>query len=542
MNTKRITIVLIAGFYIFSCSISASQEYSVVKVWPEVPQGWHFNHPRGVAVDKADNVYIGDGENYCVKKFDTEGRFITQWGSPGPGERQFQGIFNVKMGGSGIVYVLSGRIQKFTTSGEFIGIFERTAPDADTIKMTIDLTADDKGNILILAVDFRLPAYRTYGVRVEKYSQEGKFISQWGAEGGSGDGQLQLPAGIAVDAKGDIYITDGANHRVQKFDSSGKFLTKWGAWGRGDGLFNRPAGIAIDESGNVWVVDRDFVQKFTPEGKFLARWSTTKYWRSRIALDSHSNVYVTCEGANAVMKFDKAGNVLSEWNSAGRDGVRFKTPGSIVMDPSGNIVVADVGRGRIQKLTPEGPFVSVGGPAPWCGICDLSTDASGNLYIAWEGSDEIQKYDPNGKLICRWGSTGSDDGQFKNPQAVAVAYSANVYVADTGNNRVQKFTLDGTFLLKWGTEGTGDGQFCNMFFIAADDLGNVWVGDQLGKNGTHRMQKFDSSGRFQASWTRRIMTPPPTLNVYTAALAVDAFGNSYYAFETRIDKYDAEGT
>ena len=103
----------------------------------------------------------------------------------------------------------------------------------------------------------------------------------------------------------------------------------------------------------------------------------------------------------------------------------------------------------------------------------------------------MQKYDRDGKLICRWGGTGSGDGQFQFASAIAVDPSGNVYVADIDNCRVQKFTTDGKFLAKWGTEGTGDGQFDGAFFIAADGSGNVWVGDQLG-NGTHRMQKFDA--------------------------------------------------
>jgi len=542
MIIKRTLTLLLVGFVMFSCSISASQEYHVVKIWPEVPQGWHFYHPTGVAVDKSDNIYIGDKDNYCIKKFDSEGRFITQWGKPGAGDGQISEIMNIRVDCLGVVYVIGvSKIQKFTASGEFIGIFERTAPDADKIKGVFDLAIDSQGNILIFAVDFRLPPYRSYGVRVEKYSPEGEFISQWGADGGSGDGQLQLPYGIAVDAKGDIYIADGANHRVQKFDSSGKFLTKWGAWGWGDGLFNRPTGIAIDESGNVWVVDDFVVQKFTPDGEFLAKWETTKNGRSRIALDSQSNVYVTCEGANAVMKFDKTGKVLSEWNSTGDEDVRFSEPGSIVMHPTGHIVVADTRRNRIQRLTSEGRFVSIGGYAPYYLISGLATDSSGNLYVAWRGSDEIQKYDPKGRLICRWGSNGSDEGQFRDPVAISVGPSGNVYVADAGNNRVQKFASDGMFLAKWGTEGTGDGQFHKLFFVAADSLGNVWIGDELGNNGTHRMQKFDANGKFMAKWTKKTMTPPPTRSLYTAAVTVDSFGNSYYAFENRIEKYDTEG-
>jgi len=494
MSTKRTIILLLVSFGIFSDSAPANEVYQVVKVWPEAPHGWHFYLPQGVAVDKSGNVYIGDWGNYCMKKFDAEGRFITQWGSPGQRDGQFYRICSVTVGGSGIVYVVDrvpdkwqhNRIQKFTPYGQFIGTLERTAPDADTIKVPIDLATDDKGNVLVLAVDHTWGFLRNSGVRIEKYSRDGEFISQWGADGGTGDGELHRPQAIAVDAKGDIYIADGGNDRVQKFDSSGKFLTKWGTYGEGDGLFRNPLSIALDKVGDVYVLDSSSVQKFTPEGKFLARWKTELSGR-RIALDSHSNAYVTCENDSRVRKLDNTGNLISEWGISSTLAVggapvgdgRFLWPASIAIDPSGHVIITDFSNRSIQRFTSEGQFVSAWGGGTWFGVSDLSTDPPGNLYVACPESDEVQKYDPNGKLICRWGSTGSGDGQFQYPRFIAVGPSGNVYVADTIDCRVQKFSSDGKFLAKWGTKGTEDGQFSGLFFMAVDGSGNVWVGDQL---------------------------------------------------------------
>jgi len=546
MTAKKALIVL-AVLGIFSGPIEENEKYHVVKIWPEAPRGFHFYKPKGVAVDKSGNVYIGDSGNYRVKKFDSEGRFITQWGSPGQKDGQFNTIGSIKVDSSGTVYVLDtdfgkwehNRIQKFTTYGQFIGTLERTAPDADTIKLPIDVAFDDKGNVLVLAVDYVPVKNRTYGVRIEKYSRDGEFISQWGADAGSGDGQMQRPSAIDVDAKGNIYITGINNSRVQKFDASGKFITKWGARGKEDGLFLGGArSIAFDKMGNIYVLDYNSVQKFTPAGEFLARWKTKGQQASRLALDSHSNVYVTDQNSHAVAKLDHKGNVISQWGCAGTGDGRFSMPGSIAVNPSGHTFVADLWNYRIQRFDSDGKFLSHWGAEHWFAIQGLASDASGNLYVACGGSDEVQKHDPNGRLICRWGSTGSGDGQFQFPTAIAIVPSGNVYVADSDNCRVQKFTDDGKFLAKWGTEGTGDGQFNGAFFIAVDGSGNVWVGDQLG-NGTHRMQKFDANGKFLTKWTRKIMTPPAS--GYTGAVAVDSAGNSFYAFESRIEKYDAKG-
>ncbi len=546
----RLMVTAVLGMFL--SAVQAEEAYRIARIWPEAPQGWHFFKPHGVAVDKSGNVYIGDSGNYRVKKFDPEGRFITQWGSPGQANGQFNTISSVKLDGSGIVYVFdtdfgkwqNNRIQKFTPYGQFVGMLKRTTPDADTIKLPIDLAADDKGNVLVLAVDYRPKPNLTCGVRVEKYARDGEFLSQWGAEAGSGDGQFQRPGAIAVDTEGNIYISEWNNGRVQKFDSSGKFLAKWGALGassrEGDGVFRGGArSVAIDEAENLYVLDYNSVQKFTPEGKFLARWKTPGDQARRLAVDSHSNVYVTCENSHEVIKLDANGNVVSQWGCAGAGDGLLGLPGSIAVNPSGDTFVADPWNYRVRRFDSEGRLVSKWGAEFWFALEAFAADAAGNLYVACGGSDEVQKYDGDGELICRWGGTGAGDGQFQGPSAVAIDPSGNVYVADSTNNRVQKFTTDGTFLAKWGTEGTGDGQFKNPFFIAVDDSGNVWVGDQHG-NGKHRMQKFDASGMFRTSWTKKVLITLPAA-VYNAGVAVDRAGNSYYVFEDRIEKYDAAG-
>ena len=58
-----------------------------------------------------------------------------------------------------------------------------------------------------------------------------------------------------------------------------------------------------------------------------------------------------------------------------------------------------------------------------------------------------------------------------------ILYGKGVYVADSSNNRIQKFDSNGNFITKWGTEGTGDGQFSNPDGIAVDSSGNVYVAD-----------------------------------------------------------------
>jgi DNA-binding beta-propeller fold protein YncE len=104
------------------------------------------------------------------------------------------------------------------------------------------------------------------GLQYQKFDRSGNFIAKWGTSG-NGDGQLNMPSGLAVDSSENILVVDEGNDRVQKFDNNGTFMTKWGTTGTGDGEFDEPTGIAINSSGNVYVVGRDNsrIQIFAPQ-------------------------------------------------------------------------------------------------------------------------------------------------------------------------------------------------------------------------------------------------------------------------------------
>ena len=74
-----------------------------------------------------------------------------------------------------------------------------------------------------------------------------------------------------------------------------------------------------------------------------------------------------------------------------------------------------------------------------------AVDASGNVYVADTGNHRIQKFSSTGVFITKWGSFGSENGQFFSPMGIEVDASGDVYIADTGNHRIQKFRSNGIF-------------------------------------------------------------------------------------------------
>jgi len=101
------------------------------------------------------------------------------------------------------------------------------------------------------------------------------FLLKFGTFG-TGDGQFDAPAGVAMDSAGNVYVADEYNHRIQKFGGSGNCLTKWGTYGSVDGQFKYAAGVAVDSTGNVYVADysNHRIQKFDGNGNFLTKWGT----------------------------------------------------------------------------------------------------------------------------------------------------------------------------------------------------------------------------------------------------------------------------
>ena len=69
---------------------------------------------------------------------------------------------------------------------------------------------------------------------------------------------------------------------------------------------------------------------------------------------------------------------------------------------------------------------------------DVVTD-SDEVYVVDLGNQRVQKFDKDGNFLAKWGSYGTQDGEFRNPYGVSVDNGGNVYVVDYFNDRVQVF-------------------------------------------------------------------------------------------------------
>ncbi|MCX7680782.1 MAG: NHL repeat-containing protein [Anaerolineae bacterium] len=309
-----------------------------------------FSVPLSVAVDEEGNLYVADSANRRVRKIAPDGTVTTVAGSgqagsaDGPAlEATFGVPTGVALAPSGVLYIA-----------------DSVAEDPHPLRLRL-LTLD--GMVTTLAGSLEA-----------------------GYKDGSGTGaRFRSPAGIAVDAQGNIYVADTNNHRIRRVSPTGEVTTLAGSpnpgyvAGYADGSaaearFQHPRSVAVDAQGNVYVADagNNCIRKITPDGQ------VTTFAGSR------EPGYVDGKGTEA----------------------RFNSPSGIAVDAQGNVYVADTANHRVRKITPDGMVTTLAGS----------------------------------------GQPGNADGpateaQFRAPEGVAVDAKGNVYVADTGNHRVRKIIV-----------------------------------------------------------------------------------------------------
>jgi DNA-binding beta-propeller fold protein YncE len=271
-----------------------------------------------------------------------------------------------------------------------------------------------------------------------------------------------------------------------------------------------------------------------------------------ITVDSSGNVYVADDENDRIQKFDRNGNLITQWGRKGirdwsreteidKEEGRFYHPRGIAVDSKGYVYVADTGNNRIQKFDEDGVFIMQwGGPGNQRGTfkepIGLTVDSRGSIYVADSGNNRIQKFDGLGRFVTQWGNRGPEDGQFDAPVAVATDKFRNVYVADSLNDRVQIFESDGTFITKLDGGGNGGGRFSPVG-IAVDHDGNVFIADSI----SERIKKYDGKGELIAQWGSYGFEGR-TFGKLTA-ISVDRNGNVYAAdAETNsIQEFDGSG-
>lgn len=198
---------------------------------------------------------------------------------------------------------------------------------------------------------------------VQTFTGTGQFGT---SNGGPLVATFRLPSGVANDGSGNIYIADNSNNLIRKSNSTGNVVTYAGNGTPGSfngpaasATFNHPADVAVDAAGNVYVSEtgNNMIRVITPAGvvstlagQILAGTAdgtgTAATFRlpAGIAVDGSRNIYVADGGNNKIRKVTPTGVVTTIAGSGAAGSANgpgntasFNNPQDVVVDVAGNI-------------------------------------------------------------------------------------------------------------------------------------------------------------------------------------------------------------
>jgi sugar lactone lactonase YvrE len=531
-----------------------------------------LNWPAGVAVDSAGNLYIVDYDNQRIRKVDARGNITTVAGTGTPG-------YN----GDNIA----------ATSAE--------------LDYPGGVTVDSAGNVYIAD---------SFNYRIRKVDTGGTITTVAGGGSGCagqtdalGDGcpatsaELSVPAGVAVDSAGNLYIADYDNDRIRKVNASGIITTVAGngSYGyNGDNFaatraeLNFPSGVAVDSAGNLYIADRNNqrIRKVDASGTIttvagtgisgyngdnIPATSAQLNYPNGVAVDSAGNLYIADWDNNTIRKVDASTGIISTVagnGTAGYNGDNIEATSAelnsalgVAVDSAGNLYIADRDNNRIRKVT-TGPVnfgqVNVGAHSTQTIILSINSALTLATVVA-SGDYSVQSDSCTLNVLLPANTLCTLQVQFA-PTAPGPRWFALV-ATDSGGNKYS-FGLEGTgvgsalaftpgiitTVAGNGTAGyNGDNivatsaELSYPWGVAVDSAGNLYIDDQ----GNGRIRKVEASGNITTVAGNGISgyngdNIPATSAELNAAndVAVDSAGNLYIADynNNRLRKVDTGGT
>ena len=537
-----------------------------------------FNYPVAVALDKANNLYMVDESDQCVREINATTGIITtvagngSWGFSGDNgpatNAQFNNPLAIAIDTNNNLYISdysNNRIRKVTASTGVITTiagndstgYNRDSIPADSawLHSPAGIALDKAGNIYFVDHD-------NCRIRMIKASNDTIYTLSGGKAGFSGDGgpaikaQFWYPLGITVDAAGNVYIGDTYDNRIREITVGNDTIRTISGTGSssfsGDGgpasaaAVFQPHYLSFDAAGNLFVADMG---------------------NNRIREITVSNGNITTLAGDGDPGYN--GNNISAVSA------QLSYPLDIAADDSGNVYFSEGGNNMVREINSRtgnvlkiagngtGGFSGDGGPAgkaQFNGPTGIAVNDTGNIFISDEYNNRIREVNALTNTVTTIAGNGkggfSGDGgravtaELYYPVDVAIAKNGDIYVADMINDRIRKISAgnghirtiagNGFNSTNWGGGFSGDGGPATLAElnqpqgIALDGSdSNLYIADTWNL----RIRKVDLTKGIittiagNGNWGYSGDAGPASAATITAPTSVrlDAFGNIYFA-------------
>ncbi|MBT4127301.1 MAG: hypothetical protein HOE32_01460 [Nitrospina sp.] len=427
------------------------------------------------------------------------------------------------------------------------------------ISLVDGITLDNKGNMYIAMREHNIISRIDTKGMMTRYAGSGQ--SGFSGDGGpAANASFRVPAGLAFDSEGNLYIADRENHRVRKVDTKGNISTFAGigeAGFSGDegpavkAMLNLPSGVVVDKKGNLYISDRSndrirvvdkkgVIRTYAGSGVAGFQGDAGPALKAQldkpfgIALDETKNLYIADRNNNRVRKVSPDGIITTVAGDGGfffmgDNGPAYRAsvaaPTGVALDSKGNLYIADRNNNRVRVVDRMGMIRTVVGTGQqdYNGDSEvaretnlylpfgLTVDSNDNLLVIDRSHYRIRRIDPksgqvetvagNGVKLFAGDGGPATGATLSFPHGMSVDKKDNLIFSDKGHFRIRKITPDGVINTIGGNGLRGnvgnnipalEANFYNVTTIVQNPKGDMFMASPSGF--VSLIRRFDSKG------------------------------------------------
>jgi sugar lactone lactonase YvrE len=545
-----------------------------------------LSYPWGVAVNTTGDLLITDNQNHRIRRIDAN---------------------------TGIITTVAGTGQPgFSGEGGLASSAMLSSPFGIAVDPVGNLIIADTGNYRIRKVDAKTGIITT--------------VAGTGTSGFSGDNgpataaSFAFPFQITLDAAGNIFVSDTFNQRIRKISAGNGTISTIAGSGQsdfsGDGglataaALSNPVGVAVDAKGNVFIADQsnNRIRQVAADTKIISTIAGTQkagfsgdgglstaaqlVLPNSVLVDASGNLLVGDAGNHRVRTISAASQTITTTVGTGQQAVTGDNgpataaalgfPSALTFSASGDLIIADTTNQRVRRVsaatgtitsiagTGQAQFSGDSGPAVEATLSfpqGVALDSQGNVFIADSGNNRIRKIQAATGIITT--IAGGDEGfagdngpaaisRLSSPKGIAVDAAGNLLIADSQNNRIRRIDAATGVITTVAGNGqqalsgdNGPATAASLAFptaVAIDSAGNLFIADNANSvirkvaATTGIITTVVGDGRFNFAGDGGQALAADLNQPYGLALAAD--GTIFIAdqFNRRIRKVDAQST